>query len=51
MSKALNNLMDGYNPHRQMLDQTRKLVDKWNPTGLLEGLESEHEVNGMSVLL
>ena len=51
MSNALNNLMDGYNPHKQLLDQTRKLVDKWSPTGLLEGLENEHEVNGMSVLL
>ena len=51
MSNALNNLMDGYNPHKQLLDQTRKLVDKWQPTGLLEGLENEHEVNGMSVLL
>mgnify|MGYP001206172892 CR=1 FL=1 len=51
MSNTLNNLMDGYNPHKQLLDQTRKLVDKWQPTGLLEGLENEHEVNGMSVLL
>ena len=51
MSNTLNNLMDGYNPHKQLLDQTRKLVDKWQPTGLLEGLETEHEVNGMSVLL
>ena len=51
MSNTLNNLMNGYNPHKQMLDQTRKLVDKWQPTGLLEGLETEHEVNGMSVLL
>ena len=51
MSKALNNLMDGYNPHKQLLDQTRKLTEKWQPTGLLEGLESENEVHGMSVLL
>ena len=43
--------MDGYNPQRQLLEQTRKLVKKWEPTGLLEGLNKEHEVNGMSVLL
>ena len=34
-----------------MLEQTRKLVKKWEPTGLLEGLNKEHEINGMSVLL
>ena len=54
MSKNTNtieSLMDGYNPQRQLLEQTRKLVKKWEPTGLLEGLNKEHEVNGMSVLL
>ena len=43
--------MDGYNPQRQLLEQTRKLVKKWEPTGLLEGLGAEHETNGMAVLL
>jgi hypothetical protein len=54
MSKKLNSiesLMDGYNPQRQLLEQTRKLVKKWEPTGLLEGLGAEHETNGMAVLL
>ena len=54
MSKNTNtieSLMDGYNPQRQLLEQTRKLVKKWEPTGLLEGLDKEHEINGMSVLL
>ena len=54
MSKNTNtieSLMDGYNPQRQLLEQTRKLVKKWEPTGLLEGLTKEHEINGMSVLL
>ena len=48
---TIESLMDGYNPQRQLLEQTRKLVKKWEPTGLLEGLNKEHEVNGMSVLL
>ena len=43
--------MDGYNPQRQLLEQTRQLVDKWEPTGLLEGLEDETKVHGMAVLL
>ena len=54
MSKSINSiesLMDGYNPQRQLLEQTRKLVKKWEPTGLLEGLDKEHETNGMAVLL
>ena len=49
--KTVESLMDGYNPQRQLLEQTRKLVKKWEPTGLLEGLGKEHEVNGMAVLL
>ena len=49
--KSVESLMDGYNPQRQLLEQTRKLVKKWEPTGLLEGMDKEHEVNGMTVLL
>ena len=43
MSKlnSIESLMDGYNPQRQLLEQTRQLVKKWEPTGLLEGLEDE----------
>ena len=43
--------MDGYNPQRQLLEQTRQLVNKWEPTGLLEGLEDETKRHGMAVLL
>ena len=35
--------MDGYNPQRQLLEQTRQLVKKWEPTGLLENLEDENK--------
>ena len=43
--------MDGYNPQRQLLEQTRQLVTKWEPTGLLEGMEDETQRHGMAVLL
>ena len=43
--------MDGHNPQRQLLEQTRQLVTKWEPTGLLEGLEDETKIHGMAVLL
>jgi len=48
---TLNKLMDGYNPHKALMEQTKGLVNKWEPTGLLEGLEGETEVHGMSILL
>ncbi len=53
MSKlnSIESLMDGYNPQRQLLEQTRQLVTKWEPTGLLEGLEDETKRHGMAVLL
>ena len=47
----LTKLMEGYNPHRQLLEQTRELVKKWEPTGLLEGIEGETQTHGMAVLL
>ena len=44
-------LMDGYNPYRQRMEETRGLVKKWESTGLLEGLKDEQKSNGMAVLL
>jgi hypothetical protein len=54
MSKSISTiekLMDGYNPMRQRMEETRGLVKKWEPTGLLEGLKDEQKVQGMAVLL
>ena len=54
MSKNLGTiekLMDGFNPYRQRMEETRGLVKKWEPTGLLEGLDTEQKTNGMAVLL
>ena len=48
---TIEKLMDGYNPHRQRMEETRGLVKKWEPTGLLEGLQDEQKVHGMAVLL
>ena len=49
--QSIEQLMDSYDSQRSRLAETQKLVDKWEPTGLLEGLERENEVHGMSVLL
>ena len=49
--QSIEKLMGSYDSQRSRLAETQKLVDKWEPTGLLEGLERENEVHGMSVLL
>ena len=49
--EKLSEIMDGYNPQRALIEQTRKLVDKWEPTGLLEGIDDETKSHGMAVLL
>jgi hypothetical protein len=53
MSKpiSIEKLMEGRNPYKVLLEETRGLVKKWEPTGLLEGLKNEPEVHGMSILL
>ena len=43
--------MSGHNPHQELLKQTRKLVDKWEPTGLLDDIEDSTKKTGMAVLL
>ena len=48
---SISDLMDGYNPQRQLHEQTRQLVKKWEPTGLLEGMGAETKTHGMAVLL
>ena len=47
----LSQVMTGHNPHQELLKQTRKLVDKWEPTGLLDGIDNSTKKNGMAVLL
>jgi hypothetical protein len=48
---SIENLMDSYDSNRSRLAETQKLVEKWEPTGLLEGLEESNKVHGMAVLL
>jgi len=48
---TVEKLMDGYNPYRQRQEETRGLIKKWEPTGLLEGIDEEQKVSGMAVLL
>ena len=47
----LSQVMTGHNPHQELLKQTRKLVNKWEPTGLLDDIENSTKKQGMAVLL
>ena len=47
----INDLMGGHNPHQELLKQTRKLVGKWEPTGLLDDMTDSTKKTGMAVLL
>ena len=47
----LEQVMTGHNPHQELLKQTRKLVGKWEPTGLLDGIDDSTKKTGMAVLL
>ena len=50
-SKAIAEIMDGYNPHIERRKETKKLIEKWEATGLLEGLGDENKVHTMAQLL
>ena len=47
----IEKMMNTYDPVRSRLAETEKLVSKWEPTGLLEGMEDSNKQHGMAVLL
>jgi hypothetical protein len=47
----LSKLMEGKNPTSIMLEQTRGLKNKWEKTGLLEGIDNKPQQHAMAVLL
>jgi hypothetical protein len=49
--QSIEKLMGSYDSNRSRLAETQKLVSKWEPTGLLEGLEDTNKQHGMAVLL
>jgi hypothetical protein len=48
---SLQKLSEGRNPYKVLLEETRGLVNKWQPTGLLEGLSGDTELSSMAILL
>ena len=49
--QSIEKLMGSYDSQRSRLAETQKLVEKWEPTGLLEGLEDTNKHHGMAVIL
>ena len=51
MSEISKLLKDCQNPQARLMAETRGLVSKWEKTGLLEGITTDTEKSGMSILL
>ena len=47
----LNSLLESANPYKSLQSDAARLANKWNKTGLLEGIGSETEKNNMSLIL
>jgi hypothetical protein len=48
---TVNNLLEGASPYQVLSEQSAKLANKWEKSGLLEGIKSSTEKNNMSMLL
>ena len=51
MSEISKLLSESNNPQERLMSETRGLVTKWEKTGLLEGISTDTEKSGMSILL
>jgi hypothetical protein len=51
MSDIKKLLTETSNPMAQLMSQTRSLVNKWDKTGLLEGIKGDMEKSHMAILL
>ena len=51
MNNNVNNLLEGASPYQVLSEQSAKLANKWEKSGLLEGITSSTEKNNMSMLL
>tara|TARA_R110000796_G_scaffold82592_1_gene180977 strand:- start:16074 stop:17741 length:1668 start_codon:yes stop_codon:yes gene_type:complete len=51
MSNISNLLSDAGSSYKNQINETRGLVNKWDKTGLLEGMDQDYDKSGMAVLL
>ena len=51
MSDYVNNALLDASPYKKQQDESKHLVNKWEKTGLLDGLNEDFQKNGMAVML
>ena len=51
MSDYINESLLGASPHKSQQAEAKKLVSKWDKTGLLDGLNDDFQKSGMAVML
>ena len=51
MSDYVNDALLGASPYKKQQDEAKNLVNKWDKTGLLDGLNEDFQKNGMAVML
>ena len=51
MGNYVNDALLDASPYRKQQDESKALVNKWDKTGLLDGLNEEFQKNGMAVML
>ena len=51
MSDYVNEALLGASPYKKQQDEAKNLVNKWDKTGLLDGLNEDFKKSGMAVML
>ena len=51
MSNYVNDALLDASPYKKQQEEAKGLVNKWDKTGLLDGLNEEFKRNGMAVML
>ena len=51
MSDHVNEALLGASPYKKQADEAKGLVNKWDKTGLLDGLDGDYDRSGMAIIL
>ena len=51
MGNYVNENLLGTSPYKSQQEEAKKLVNKWDKTGLLDGLNEDFQKSGMAVML
>ena len=51
MSNYINDALLDASPYKKQQEESKHLVNKWDKTGLLDGLNEEFQKSGMAVML